>query len=260
MMKILKTIQAWGGGRVWAEDTEEDNSNVDESEVDIMRPLGYVFGEHKDCGIFAMEAVEFLNRVQQVMHSNVMTPRSADVVFKIITFAIQKGLAVQLVARVFAVRFGAVYSKTADRTAYAKQMLNATCGRKGHNRYSRSLGVTEYGAETSNTSEPGFSNGIASSTIRTCNSRRLHTHSSPPEMGYLEKPRNYIGRVHQPINISFRNFIKHLVFISKQMLSSVGSQISLRKSKPAGVMKPPSCTEARGMKPPSCTESSEKER
>ena len=49
-------------------------------------------------GFLAPEAVEFLNRVQRVMHSNVMTPRSVDV-FKRISFAIQKGLAVQLVAR-----------------------------------------------------------------------------------------------------------------------------------------------------------------
>ncbi|KAL4582553.1 hypothetical protein LXL04_007105 [Taraxacum kok-saghyz] len=36
----------------WVNDhkyTEEDNSNGDENEVDIMTSLGYVFGEHKDC-------------------------------------------------------------------------------------------------------------------------------------------------------------------------------------------------------------------
>jgi hypothetical protein len=33
------------------------------------------------------------------MHSNVVSPRSQDVVFKRISFAIQKGLAAQLVAR-----------------------------------------------------------------------------------------------------------------------------------------------------------------
>nr|GEV39463.1 reverse transcriptase domain-containing protein [Tanacetum cinerariifolium] len=47
----------------------------------------------------APEAVELLSRVRRVMHSNVMTPRSTNVVFKRIGFAIQKGLAVQLVAR-----------------------------------------------------------------------------------------------------------------------------------------------------------------
>ncbi|GKB99240.1 putative reverse transcriptase domain-containing protein [Tanacetum coccineum] len=50
-------------------------------------------------GFLAREAVEILSRVQRVMHSNVMTPRSTDVVFKRIGFAIQKGLAEQLVAR-----------------------------------------------------------------------------------------------------------------------------------------------------------------
>ncbi|GJZ88958.1 putative reverse transcriptase domain-containing protein [Tanacetum coccineum] len=50
-------------------------------------------------GFLAPEAVELLSRVQRVMHSNVMTPRSTNVVFKRIGFAIQKGLAAQLVAR-----------------------------------------------------------------------------------------------------------------------------------------------------------------
>ncbi|GJV56494.1 hypothetical protein Tco_1457499 [Tanacetum coccineum] len=44
-------------------------------------------------------AVELLTRVQRVMNSNVMTPRSTNVVFNRIDFAIQKGLAAQLVAR-----------------------------------------------------------------------------------------------------------------------------------------------------------------
>nr|GEV89605.1 putative reverse transcriptase domain-containing protein [Tanacetum cinerariifolium] len=50
-------------------------------------------------GFFAPEAVELLSQVQRVMHSNVMTPRSPDVIFKRIGFVIQKGLAAQLVAR-----------------------------------------------------------------------------------------------------------------------------------------------------------------
>ena len=50
-------------------------------------------------GFLAPEAVELLNRVQRAMHSNVVTPRSTNVVFKRISFAIQKGLAAQLVAR-----------------------------------------------------------------------------------------------------------------------------------------------------------------
>nr|GEV67833.1 putative reverse transcriptase domain-containing protein [Tanacetum cinerariifolium] len=39
-------------------------------------------------GFLALEAVELLSRVQRVMHNNVMTPRSTDVVFKRIGFAI----------------------------------------------------------------------------------------------------------------------------------------------------------------------------
>ncbi|KAL6574097.1 hypothetical protein OROHE_001639 [Orobanche hederae] len=50
-------------------------------------------------GFLASEAVQLLKRIQRVMHSNVMTPTSLDVVFKKIGFVIQKGLAVQLVAR-----------------------------------------------------------------------------------------------------------------------------------------------------------------
>ncbi|GJT16820.1 retrovirus-related pol polyprotein from transposon TNT 1-94 [Tanacetum coccineum] len=50
-------------------------------------------------GFLAPEAVELLNRVQRVMNSNVMTPRSTNVVFHRIIFAIQKGLVAQLVAR-----------------------------------------------------------------------------------------------------------------------------------------------------------------
>ncbi|KAL8159521.1 hypothetical protein V2J09_001058 [Rumex salicifolius] len=50
-------------------------------------------------GFLALEAVGLLKRVQKVMHSNVMTPRSRDFVFQRIGFAIQKGLITQLVAR-----------------------------------------------------------------------------------------------------------------------------------------------------------------
>ncbi|GJZ41300.1 hypothetical protein Tco_0588186 [Tanacetum coccineum] len=41
-------------------------------------------------GFLASEAVKLLNRVQRVMNSNVMTPKSANVVFHRISFAIQK--------------------------------------------------------------------------------------------------------------------------------------------------------------------------
>jgi hypothetical protein len=47
----------------------------------------------------APDAVNMLKRVQRVMHNNVVSPRSQDIVFKRIEFAIQKGLAAQLVAR-----------------------------------------------------------------------------------------------------------------------------------------------------------------
>jgi len=47
----------------------------------------------------APKDVDLLHRVQRVMHSNVMSPRSTNVVFTKINFAIQKGLAAQLVAR-----------------------------------------------------------------------------------------------------------------------------------------------------------------
>nr|GFA48490.1 putative reverse transcriptase domain-containing protein [Tanacetum cinerariifolium] len=50
-------------------------------------------------GFLAPETLELLGRVQRVMHSNIMTPRSTYVLFKRIDFAIQKGLTAQLVAR-----------------------------------------------------------------------------------------------------------------------------------------------------------------
>ncbi|KAK2384559.1 GDSL esterase/lipase [Trifolium repens] len=50
-------------------------------------------------GFLAPYAVDLLQRVQKIMHNNVVSPRSMDVVFKRIGFAIQKGLAAQLVAR-----------------------------------------------------------------------------------------------------------------------------------------------------------------
>jgi len=44
-------------------------------------------------GFLAPEVVDLLHRVQKVMHNNVMTPRSMNVVFTRVGFAIQKGLA-----------------------------------------------------------------------------------------------------------------------------------------------------------------------
>jgi hypothetical protein len=40
-----------------------------------------------------------LKRVQRVMHSNVVSPKYLDIVFKMIDISIQKGLAAQFVAR-----------------------------------------------------------------------------------------------------------------------------------------------------------------
>ncbi|MCI00955.1 5'-methylthioadenosine/S-adenosylhomocysteine nucleosidase, partial [Trifolium medium] len=44
-------------------------------------------------GFLAPDVVDLLRRVLRVMHNNVVSPNSMDVVFKIIGFAIQKGLA-----------------------------------------------------------------------------------------------------------------------------------------------------------------------
>ncbi|MFS7938395.1 hypothetical protein Hanom_Chr05g00439181 [Helianthus anomalus] len=52
-----------------------------------------------ECAVANHGFLDLLSRVQRVMHSNVMTPRSMDVVFKRLSFAIQKGVAAQLVAR-----------------------------------------------------------------------------------------------------------------------------------------------------------------
>jgi len=50
-------------------------------------------------GFLAPVSVDLLHRVQKVMHSNVMSPRSMSVVFTRIVFVIQKSLVVQLVTR-----------------------------------------------------------------------------------------------------------------------------------------------------------------
>jgi len=48
-------------------------------------------------GFLAPEVVDLLRRVQKVMHNNVMSPRSMNVVVTRISFAIQKGLVAQFV-------------------------------------------------------------------------------------------------------------------------------------------------------------------
>jgi hypothetical protein len=47
----------------------------------------------------APKAVNLLKIIQKVMHSNVVSPKSMNVVFQRLNFAIQKGLPVQLVVR-----------------------------------------------------------------------------------------------------------------------------------------------------------------
>ena len=48
-------------------------------------------------GFSTPEVVDLLHRVQRIIHNNIMTPRSINVVFVRISFAIQTGLAAQLV-------------------------------------------------------------------------------------------------------------------------------------------------------------------
>ncbi|GJS07801.1 hypothetical protein Tco_0364597 [Tanacetum coccineum] len=54
-------------------------------------------------GFLAPEAEEFLNRVQRVVQSNFSTPKTQNFIFSRIGFAIQKGVAAQLVARLPAI-------------------------------------------------------------------------------------------------------------------------------------------------------------
>ncbi|GJW20264.1 hypothetical protein Tco_0030886 [Tanacetum coccineum] len=54
-------------------------------------------------GFLAPEAEEFLNRVQRVVQSNFSTPKTENFIFSRIGFAIQKGVAAQLVARLPAI-------------------------------------------------------------------------------------------------------------------------------------------------------------
>ena len=49
-------------------------------------------------GFLAPDAVDLLNRVQKVVHSNVSVHKNRNFVFSRIGFAIQKGVAAQLVA------------------------------------------------------------------------------------------------------------------------------------------------------------------
>ncbi|PNY15245.1 auxilin-like protein [Trifolium pratense] len=62
-----------------------------------LRTRDVIVGHAQSC--FKQNAVDLLKRVQRVMHNNVVSPRSMNVVFKRICFAIQKGLTTQLVVR-----------------------------------------------------------------------------------------------------------------------------------------------------------------
>ena len=51
----------------------------------------------------APKVVDLLHRVQRIIHSNVMSPRSINVVFTRIDVIIQKDLAAQLVVRMLSI-------------------------------------------------------------------------------------------------------------------------------------------------------------
>ncbi|KAL8250640.1 hypothetical protein R6Q59_034333 [Mikania micrantha] len=65
-------------------------------------------------GFLVPEAVNFLNRVQRVMDSNITAPRTQKIVFSRIEFAIQKGIAVKLVARLPKIEVVMMNRKLAD--------------------------------------------------------------------------------------------------------------------------------------------------
>ncbi|GJU97912.1 hypothetical protein Tco_1327183 [Tanacetum coccineum] len=95
-------------------------------------------------GFLAPDVVELLSRIQWVMHNNFMTPRSADVIFKRIGFAIQKGLAAQLVARlpsttIYKVKGrGAIYMQNDDGVVDAWcEFLNSLESLRAENSMSR---------------------------------------------------------------------------------------------------------------------------
>ncbi|KAK1417515.1 hypothetical protein QVD17_26644 [Tagetes erecta] len=64
-------------------------------------------------GFLATEAVNFLTRVQRVIHSNVSTPKGQDFVFSRLGFAIQKGCAAP--PRKFQVAFSLVITHIRNR-------------------------------------------------------------------------------------------------------------------------------------------------
>jgi hypothetical protein len=46
-----------------------------------------------------LDAVDILKRVKKIMYSNVVSPMSIEILFKMINFVIQKRLATQLITR-----------------------------------------------------------------------------------------------------------------------------------------------------------------
>ncbi|KAK1437877.1 hypothetical protein QVD17_03677 [Tagetes erecta] len=66
--------------------------------------FGFSASNTKLTEYFHSEAVRFLERVQKVVHSNSQSPRNQGFVFSRIGFAIQTGIAAQLVARLPIIR------------------------------------------------------------------------------------------------------------------------------------------------------------
>jgi hypothetical protein len=50
-------------------------------------------------GFLTPDVVDLLQRVQKIMHNNIVSPRSMNIVFKMIDFVIQKELAAHVVVR-----------------------------------------------------------------------------------------------------------------------------------------------------------------
>ncbi|GJS89980.1 hypothetical protein Tco_0772616 [Tanacetum coccineum] len=96
-------------------------------------------------GFLAPEAVELLNIVQRVMNSNVMTSRSTNVVFHKISFAIQKWLVAQLVARLPSITMAHDKKRTIADVSASDWSANDWSTSEG----TRILYVDKSGADTS---------------------------------------------------------------------------------------------------------------
>ncbi|MFS7984910.1 hypothetical protein Hanom_Chr11g00992251 [Helianthus anomalus] len=69
----------------------------------VLRTNAFIPFAFDTFGSLAPEAIGFLDRVQRVVHNNFSTSKSQGFVFGRIGFAIQKGVVVQLVARLPAI-------------------------------------------------------------------------------------------------------------------------------------------------------------